>query len=138
MDELAKRIKGRVADARSRLTIVRNADRFLSHPDTQNAVSRECGILLLPISSAIELRVRYELTDKASEQNVCYVIDGDMELLPDMQPYILDKGGINLSDLMPAYDAMEIKKHPCHGEWLRIRSERNTLPTYLLIRRAMR
>ena len=87
MDELAKRIKGRVADARSRLTIVRNADRFLSHPDTQNAVSRECGILLLPISSAIELRVRYELTDKASEQNVCYVIDGDMELLPDMQPY---------------------------------------------------
>lgn len=109
MDELAKRIKERVADARSRLTIVRNADRFLSHPDTQNAVSRECGILLLPISSAIELRVRYELTDKASEQNVCYVIDGDMELLPDMQPYILDKGGINLSDLMPAYDAMEIK-----------------------------
>lgn len=56
MDELAKRIKERVADARSRLTIERNADRFLSRPDTQNAESRECGILLLPISSAIELK----------------------------------------------------------------------------------
>ena len=110
MNELAKRIKERVADARSRLTIVRNADKFLSRPDTRNAVSRECGVLLLPISSAIELRVSYELTDKASEKNVCYVIDGDMELLPDMQPHILDKGDINLSDLMPAYDAMEIKK----------------------------
>lgn len=110
MDELARRITLLVTDGHSHLTMVRNTDGFLSRPDTQDAVRREGGVLLLPIKSSIELRVRYELEDRKSEQKVCYVIEGDVVLLPDMKPCITDKGSVNLSDLMPAYDALQIKK----------------------------
>lgn len=110
MDELAKRIAKRVTDAQAHLTMVRNADGFLSRPDTQEAVRRECGVLLLPIRSAIELRVRYELEDSTSEQKTCYLVDSEWELLPDMKPHIADKGSVSLADLMPAYDALEVKK----------------------------
>lgn len=110
MDELARRITERVTDNHSRLTMVRNADGFLSRPDTQEVVRRECGVLLLPVKSNIELRTRFELEDRRSEQKVCYIIDYNVELLPDMKPYIMDKGCINLADLMPAYDTFEIRK----------------------------
>lgn len=110
MDSLARKIKERVTDNHSRLTMVRNADGFLSRPDTQETVRREYGVLLLPVKSGIELRVRFEVEDRSSEQNVCYIVGRDTMLLPDMKPYIKDKGSINLSDLMPAYDALQIKK----------------------------
>lgn len=110
MDELAKRIEEKVTDRHFHLTMVRNSDGFLSRSDVQQAVLQECGVLLLPVCSALELRVRYELNDRLSEQKVCYIVNGNLTLLPDMKPYIKDKGMINLSDLMPAYDALEIKK----------------------------
>lgn len=110
MDELARRIAERVTDARARLTMVRNADGFLSRPDVQQALCSECGLLLLPVSSAIELRVRYELEDRTSEQKVCYIISGDVALVPDMKPFVKDRGAVALADLMPAYDALELTK----------------------------
>lgn len=110
MDSLARKIKERVTDSHSRLTMVRNADEFLSRPDTQEAVRREFGVLLLPVRSGVELRVRFEMEDRTSEQKVCYIVSSDIIPLPDMKPFIADKGSINLSDLMPAYDALQIKK----------------------------
>lgn len=110
MDNLARKIKERGTDSHSRLTMVRNADGFLSRPDTQEAVRRECGVLLLPVRSGVELRVRFEMEDRTSEQKVCYIVGCDIVPLPDMKPFITDKGSINLSDLMPAYDVLQIKK----------------------------
>lgn len=110
MDNLARKIRERVTDSHSRLTMVRNADGFLSRPDTQEAVRRECGVLLLPVRSGVELRVRFEMEDRTSEQKVCYIVGSDIVPLPDMKHFITDKGSINLSDLMPAYDVLQIKK----------------------------
>lgn len=110
MDELAKRIAKKVTDKHFHLTMVRNSDGFLSRSDVQQALLQECGVLLLPVCSALELRVRYELSDRISEQIVCYIANCDLTLLPDMKSYIKDKGTVNLSDIMPAYDVLEIKK----------------------------
>lgn len=110
MDEFVQLIRDKLSDSRSHLTIVRNTDGFLLRPDTQQAMLDKGNILLMPIQSALELRVRYELKDSSSIQTVCYIISHDIALAPDLIGKIIPKGIINLSDFMPTYSSLELKK----------------------------
>lgn len=71
MDEFVHRIVKCLTTEAMRLSVVKNPDGFLCAADTQQKVLDESGLLLLPIASGIELRVRYELEDKHSENHVC-------------------------------------------------------------------
>lgn len=72
MDEFVQLIRNKLSDSRSHLTIVRNTDGFLLRPDTQQAMLDKGNILLMPIQSALELRVRYELKDSFYTNCVLY------------------------------------------------------------------
>lgn len=110
MDNLAKAIEQRLTIVKTHLTIVRNPDGFLSRPDVQQRVLEECQLLLLPISSSIELRVRYELIDNQSTEKVCYVVDNQFEVLPDMLRDIYMMPTFSLADLMPACNETELRQ----------------------------
>ena len=64
MGEFVRRIVEWLTAEGKRLSAVKNPDGFLLRADTQETVYNESGLLLLPIKSGIELRVRYELQDK--------------------------------------------------------------------------
>lgn len=110
MDNLIKAIESRLTIAKTHLTIVRNPDGFLSRPDVQQRVLEGCKLLLLPVSSSIELRVRYELIDKQSTERVCYIADSQFEVLPDMLREIHVLPTFMLSDLMPACNETELRQ----------------------------
>ena len=110
MDNLANAIERRLTIAKTHLTIVRNPDGFLSRPDVQQRVLEECQLLLLPVSNSMELRVRYELIDKDSIEKVCYVVDNQFEMLPDMLRDIYVMSPFSLPDLMPACNETELRQ----------------------------
>ena len=85
MDEFVRRIVESLTTDSRRLCVVRNPDGFLLGIDTQQRVLTASGLLLLPVNSGIELRVRYELEDKHSDQKVCYIMDQIDEILPDIK-----------------------------------------------------
>ena len=68
MDEFVHRIVESLTTDGKRLSVVRNPDGFLLGVDTQQKVLTTSGLLLLPVNSGIELRVRYELEDKHSDK----------------------------------------------------------------------
>lgn len=110
MDDLVKAIERRVTIASTHLTIVRNPDGFLLRPDVQQRVLKECQLLLLPVSSSIELRVRYELIDKQSIEKVCYVMEKQFDVLPDLLKEIQTIPVFSLADLMPACNETELRQ----------------------------
>lgn len=110
MDDLIKALERRLTIARTHLTIVRNPDGFLLRPDVQQRVLKECQLLLLPISSSIELRVRYELIDKQSIEKVCYVMEKQFEVLPDLLNDVHALPTFSLANLMPACNETELRQ----------------------------
>ena len=110
MDDLIKALERRLTIASTHLTIVHNPDGFLLRPDVQQRVLKECQLLLLPISSSIELRVRYELIDKQSKEKVCYVMEKQFDVLPDLSNEIQALPAFSLADLMPACNEPELRQ----------------------------
>ena len=60
MDEFGHKIISNLTVEGRRLSRVRSTDGFLLRPDTQQHLLK-LGLLLLPIETSIEWRVRYEL-----------------------------------------------------------------------------
>lgn len=110
MEEFAKKLIERLKSVSSRLSIVRNPDGFLSRPGVQQAMLNY-GLLLLPIKSSLELRVRYELSDKSSNDIVCYINEPDFTPLPDLAQRITDKGTFSLIDIMPHFNRQELYRY---------------------------
>lgn len=110
MDEFIHNIEQRLTGEGKRLSIVRNPDGFLQRADTQQVVFNACGLLLLPVSSSLELRVRYELYDKSSRERICYIIDDPSSVLPDIRRLLYHARPFSLSDLMTAYNVSEIRQ----------------------------
>ena len=110
MDKLVGAIYSRTTLEGKHLTIVRNPDGFLSRPDVQQRVLNESNLLLLPIKTSLELRVRFELYDKDSCSKVCYIVSNTFEMLPDLYQYIYSLPAFSLSDLLPSYDEVEIRQ----------------------------
>lgn len=110
MEEFAKKLIERLKSVSSRLSIVRNPDGFLSRPDVQQALLNY-GLLLLPIRSSLELRVRYELSDKTSDNIVCYIKEPDFVPLPDIAQHITDKGTFSIIDIMPHFNRQELYRY---------------------------
>ena len=110
MDDLIKALERRLTIASTHLTIVHNPDGFLVRPDVQQRVLKECQLLLLPISSSIELRVRYELIDKQSIEKVCYVMEKPFDMLPDLLNEIQTLPAFSLANFMPACNKAELRQ----------------------------
>lgn len=91
-----------------RLSVVKNPDGFLLGVDTQQKVLAESGLLLLPIASGLELRVRYELEERYSENRVCYVMDNVDEILPDIKSRLYIAPTFTIAKLMPACNETEL------------------------------
>lgn len=107
MDEFGNRIvKCLTVDGR-RLSMVRTTDDFLLRNDTKEHLLR-LGLQLVPIKSSIQLRVRYEIEDKHSDQRICYVTDDEILLLPDMETAIYNCGTFSVADILPSYNASVI------------------------------
>lgn len=109
MDEFIRKIAQKLTITGKRLSVVRNPDGFLLKPDTQQAVLNGCGLLLLPITNSLELRVRYELYDKLSDESICYIMDNPEDILPDMKHILYNALSFSMSDLMPAYNETELR-----------------------------
>ena len=103
MDEFGHKIISNLTVEGRRLSRVRSTDGFLLRPDTQQHLLK-LGLLLLPIETSIEWRVRYELEDKHSGQKVCYITTSDLCPLPDIEHEIIDCGSFSVTDLLPFYD----------------------------------
>ncbi|SCD21067.1 hypothetical protein PSM36_2262 [Proteiniphilum saccharofermentans] len=110
MDEFIHRLEQRLTGEGKPLSIVRNPDGFLQRPDTQQAVLNACGLLLLPISSSLELRVRYELYDKNTRERICYIMDDPSSVLPDIKRLLYNAHTFSIPDLMPACNEAEIRQ----------------------------
>lgn len=110
MDEFVRKIVNSLTTEGKRLSIVRNPDGFLLHPGTQQSVLNEGGLLLLPINNSLELRVRYELTDKNSKDRVCYIMDNPNEVLPDMKRLFYMAPLFSISEMMPACNETELRQ----------------------------
>ena len=65
-------------------------------------------MLLLPVNSGIELRVRYELEDKYSNQKVCYIVNHIDEILPDIKSHLYIAPTFTIAKLMPACNEVEL------------------------------
>lgn len=104
MDEFGYRIVKRLTVDGRRLSIVRTTDDFLLRSDTKEHLLR-LGLQLVPIESAIKLRVRYEMNDKHSDRLICYVTSDELYLLPDMETAIYDCGTFSVADILPFYNA---------------------------------
>lgn len=109
MDEMIRDIERKLTSEGKRLSAVCNPDGFLKRPDTQQEMLKACGLLLLPITSSLELRVRYELTDKNSDERVCYILDNINDVLPDIGMNFHFVSSFNITDLLPACNETEIR-----------------------------
>ena len=108
MDDFVRKIVESLTADGKRLSVVKNPDRFLHRVDTQQKVLTESGLLLLPITSGLELRVRYELEDRYSENHVCYVMDNIDEILPDIKSCLYIAPTFTIAKLMPACNEAEL------------------------------
>lgn len=102
MDRFIDKIVENVGYNGFRLTAVMNPDGFLSRVDTQENILRESKLLLLPVHSSLELRVRYETTDRWSDDKICYIIEDSSWILPDLMQKIHLLPIFSLSKLLPA------------------------------------
>ena len=109
MDELVKRIVHKVTTSGNRLSVVKNPDGFLYRADTQQRVREEAGLLLLPVDTGMKLRLRYEQEDRCSEEKVCYLMENENEILPDIKEELYDAKMFALSDMLPACNEMEVR-----------------------------
>lgn len=105
MDKFIEKIVENVGCDGFRLTAVINPDGFLYRADTQENVLRESGLLLLPIQSSLELRVRYETTDRWSDNRICYIIKDSSWILPDLTQIIHILSTFSLPKLLPALNS---------------------------------
>ncbi len=110
MDDFIRRIVDSLTKESSRLSVVKNPDGFLKDANTQQKVLAECGLLLLPVNSSLELRVRYELEDKDSENRICYIMDNISEILPDIKRHLYEAPTFTISKLLPACNEMELRQ----------------------------
>lgn len=108
MDEFVRRIVESLTVDGKRLSAVKNPDGFLRGADTQQKVLAESGLLLLPLTSGLELRVRYELEDRYSENHVCYIMDNIDEILPDIKSRLYIAPTFTIAKLMPACNETEL------------------------------
>ncbi len=102
MNRFIEKIVNNVGCDGFRLTAVINPDGFLSRVDTQENILRESKLLLLPVHSSLELRVRYETIDRWSDERVCYIIEDSSWILPDLMRKIYLLPTFNLTKLLPA------------------------------------
>lgn len=109
MDDMIRKIEEKLTGEGKRLSVVCNPDGFLKRPDTQQEVLKACGLLLLPISSSLELRIRYELTDKDSNERVCYILDSMNDILPDIAKSLHFAHTFAITDLLPACNEAELR-----------------------------
>lgn len=109
MDDMIRKIEEKLTGEGKRLSVVCNPDGFLKRPDTQQKMLNVCGLLLLPISSSLELRIRYELTDKNSNERVCYILDCLNEILPDIATELHYAPTFTVTDLLPACNEAELR-----------------------------
>lgn len=115
MDRFIDKIVENVGCNGFRLTAVINPDGFLSRVDTQENILRESQLLLLPVHSSLELRVRYETTDRWSDERVCYIIEYSNWILPDLMRKIHLLPTFNLSKLLPALNPnVLLSNEPLH------------------------
>ncbi|MDY3069916.1 MAG: PglZ domain-containing protein [Parabacteroides sp.] len=105
MDKFIEKIVENVGYDGFRLTAVINPDGFLYRADTQENVLRESGLLLLPVQSSLELRVRYETTDRWSDNRICYIIKDSSWILPDLMQIIHILSTFSLPKLLPALNS---------------------------------
>jgi hypothetical protein len=105
MDRFIEKIVENVGYDGFRLTAVINPDSFLYRADTQENVFRESGLFLLPVHSSLELRVRYETTDRWSDERVCYIIEDSSWILPDLMRKIHLLPTFCLTKLLPALNS---------------------------------
>ena len=108
MDEFIRKIVESLTTDEKRLSVVRNPDGFLLGVTTQQKILASSGLLLLPVNSGIELRVRYELEDKYSNQKVCYIINHIDEILPDIKSHLYIAPTFTIAKLMPACNEVEL------------------------------
>ena len=108
MDEFIRKIVETLTTDEKRLSVVRNPDGFLLGVTTQQKILASSGLLLLPVNSGIELRVRYELEDKYSNQKVCYIINHIDEILPDIKSHLYIAPTFTIAKLMPACNEVEL------------------------------
>lgn len=108
MDEFVNKIVTLLTTTNKRLSAVKNPDGFLLRDDTRKILFEKSGLELLQIKSGIELRVRYELTDKFSDKRICYVVDDTNDLLPDLKSFIFEAPVFTLAKMIPSYDKNEI------------------------------
>lgn len=108
MNEFIHRIVNSLTGEGKRLSAVKNPDGFLCAADTQQKVLSESGLLLLPVASAFELRIRYELEDKDSDKSVCYIIDDIDSLLPDIKFHLYIAPTFSITKLLPAYNDSQL------------------------------
>lgn len=111
MDNFIQRIVECVTSKSSRISIVINPDGFLSRSDTQVEVLKRSGLLLLPVCSSIELRVRYELYDKSSDSKVCYIVDSFDNILPDIKSRCNKAPLFSIARLLPACNEMTLLQY---------------------------
>lgn len=110
MDSFIQRIIDSITSETHLISVVNNPDGFLSRPDTQEKILKESGLLLLPIESSIELRVRFELSDKNSGNKVCYIYDDVESILPDIMMHIYVAPTFKISKLLPACNEIVLLK----------------------------
>ena len=108
MDSFIQRIIDSITSETHLISVVNNPDGFLSRPDTQEKILKESGLLLLPIESSIELRVRFELSDKNSGNKVCYIYDDVESILPDIMMHIYVAPTFKISKLLPACNEIAV------------------------------
>ncbi len=110
MDDIISKIVTSLTTEGTRLSVVRNPDRFLLRDDTRQKVLEETGLFLIPIASGLELRIRYELKDKYSEDRICYIMDNAEEILPDIKAHIFIAPTFSVSKLLPACNENELQR----------------------------
>lgn len=104
MDEFIHRIVNSLTVTDRRLSVVKNPDSFLCAADIQQKVLSESGLLLLPVASAFELRIRYELEDRDTSNSVCYITNDIDSILPDIKSQLFIAPAFTICKLLPAYD----------------------------------
>lgn len=108
MDNFIAKIVSSITAQGYNISVVSNPDGFLCRPDTQEQILNSTGLLLLPIRSSLELRIRYELEDKISNKQVCYITDIANIILPDIKKNLYIAPTFSIAHLLPACNEMAL------------------------------
>ena len=102
MQRLIQKIAERITADYTRLSIVSDPDGLLTNPIVQSHLLLECGLNVI-VGTQLQLRIHYELTYKASQNDgFVYVCPHTDTLLPDMEQeaYITD---FSIGQLFPLF-----------------------------------